>query len=100
MSQECCKCSHCDGSGIMLVIDNTHDVTYREECYCVLQHRREQETLAKRIASLFLEKTSKEKLALSLASVIVSKHVDEYSKFQLGTLVESKNDAWLLNWLH
>ena len=100
MSNDYSKCSHCDGSGIRLVIDNTHDVTYQEECYCVLQNRREQEKLTKRIASVFLEKTSKEKLAISLASVIVAKHVDEYSKFQLGTLVESKNDAWLLNWLH
>tara|TARA_R110002020_G_C15853343_1_gene736354 strand:- start:277 stop:579 length:303 start_codon:yes stop_codon:yes gene_type:complete len=100
MSNDYSKCSHCDGSGIRLVIDNTHDVTYKEECYCVLQNRREQEILANRIANVFLEKVSKEKLAIVLASAIASKHTDAYSKFQLGTLVESKNDAWLLNWLH
>lgn len=98
---KCCKCSHCDGSGFMEVIDNTHDVVYKEPCYCTLQHERETEDLTKDIAALFLEKSNVEKIALTLASVIVEKHKDdEYSFYQLQTLCQQKNDAWLLNWIN
>ena len=56
--------------------------------------------MAKKIAAVFVEKTKIEKLALTVASIIAEKHTDEYSVYQLETLCEQKNDAWLLNWIN
>ena len=100
MTDKCCQCSHCDGSGCMEVVDHTHDVVYREPCYCTLQHEREKEEITKKIAAVFVEKTNIEKLALTVASIIAEKHSDGYSLYQLETLCQQKNDAWLLNWIH
>lgn len=84
----------------MEVVDHTHDVVYREPCYCTLQHEREKEEITKKIAAVFVEKTNIEKLALTVASIIAEKHSDGYSLYQLETLCQQKNDAWLLNWIH
>ena len=84
----------------MEVVDHTHDVVYREPCYCTLQHEREKEEITKKIAAVFVEKTNIEKLALTVASIIAEKHRDGYSLYQLETLCQQKNDAWLLNWIH
>ena len=84
----------------MEVVDHTHDVVYREPCYCTLQHEREKEEITKKIAAVFVEKTTIEKLALTVASIIAEKHSDGYSLYQLETLCQQKNDAWLLNWIH
>jgi len=93
------ECSHCDGRGIMTVEDRTHDVLHYEPCYCSLQSQKEQEELARSIASVFIKKVSLEKLALTLASVIVERHAeDEYAEYQLKTLAQDGNAAWLLNW--
>tara|TARA_R100000231_G_scaffold120360_1_gene90474 strand:+ start:176 stop:484 length:309 start_codon:yes stop_codon:yes gene_type:complete len=98
-TRKCCECSHCGGTGFRDVVDNTHDVVYKEPCYCTLQHEREQKEMTKKIAAVFVEKTKIEKLALTLASIIAEKHVDDYSIYQLETLCQQKNDAWLLNWI-
>ena len=84
----------------MEVVDHTHDVVYREPCYCTLQHERAKEEITKKIAAVFVEKTNIEKLALTVASIIAEKHSDGYSLYQLETLCQQKNDAWLLNWIH
>ena len=56
--------------------------------------------MTKKIAAVFVEKTNIEKLALTVASIIAEKHSDGYSLYQLETLCQQKNDAWLLNWIN
>ena len=70
------KCNECNDTRIRTVECNNHDVVYTEECYCVQWEERQKEELAIKMANVFTNKISKEKLALTLAILTVEKHTD------------------------
>jgi len=93
------KCTECNGTGERIVECHTHDVLYKEPCYCLLWEERLKEELAIKIANVISEKTSKERLALMIASIIAEKHgSDEESVRALEYSVQHGNAEYLLNW--
>lgn len=92
------KCSECNNTGKRTIECNNHDVVYTEECYCVQWEEREKEELAKKMANVFVNKISKEKLALTLAILTVEKHTDMASRHALESVVEKEEGAYLLTW--
>jgi|TARA_R110000787_G_scaffold43512_2_gene106688 hypothetical protein len=92
------KCNECNDTRIRTVECNNHDVVYTEECYCVQWEERQKEELAIKMANVFTNKISKEKLALTLAILTVEKHTDMVSRQALESVVEKEEAAYLLNW--
>lgn len=93
------ECTECNGTGERIVECHSHDVLYKEPCYCLMWEERLKEELAIKIASVLSEKLSKERLSLCLASIIVeNNHDEEESMRALEYSVANGNAEYLLNW--
>ena len=54
------ECAECNGTGERIIECNTHDVLYKEPCYCLMWEERLKEELAIKIANVLADKLSKE----------------------------------------